>query len=89
MGTFGVSVYSALGAESLHPLSPLTATLNYGVIGPDGRVPVRIVYDHRALDGGTVARTLARLEEVLNGDIYRELASYIERDSMDCRAEAA
>src|SRR5262249_25784669 len=39
LGTFGVSVYSALGAESLHPLSPLTTTLNYGVIGPDGRVP--------------------------------------------------
>src|SRR5262249_15352913 len=27
-GTFAVSVYSSLGAESLHPLSPLTATLN-------------------------------------------------------------
>src|SRR5262249_19617375 len=36
MGTFGVSVYSGLGAESLHPLSPLTTTLNYGVIQADG-----------------------------------------------------
>ena len=35
-GTFGLSVYSSLGAESLHPLSPLTATLTYGVIGADG-----------------------------------------------------
>src|SRR5262249_38234632 len=31
MGTFGISVYAGLGAASLHPLSPLTTTLNYGV----------------------------------------------------------
>jgi hypothetical protein len=73
LGTFGVSVYSALGAESLHPLSPLTTTLNYGVIGPDGRVPVRVVYDHRVLDGATVARALGRLQEVLAHDLPAEL----------------
>jgi hypothetical protein len=72
-GTFGVSVYSSLGAESLHPLSPLTTTLNYGVIAADGTVAVRIVYDHRVLDGATVARALARLEEVLRGPILTEL----------------
>src|SRR6185503_5172798 len=48
-GTFGLSVYSSLGAESLHPLSPLTTTLTYGVIGSDGKVAVRLVYDHRVL----------------------------------------
>jgi hypothetical protein len=75
MGTFAVTVYSALGAESLHPLSPLTSTLNYGVIGADGRVPVRVVYDHRVMDGATVARALARLDEVLNGEVADELAA--------------
>lgn len=72
-GTFALSVYSALGAESLHPLSPLTAAVNYGVIGPDGAVDVRIVYDHRVLDGATVARALAKLEAVLTGAILDEL----------------
>jgi hypothetical protein len=72
-GTFGVSVYSALGAESLHPLSPLTYTLNYGVIGADGGVDVRLVYDHRVTDGATVARALARVEEVLAGPLTAEL----------------
>lgn len=72
-GTFGVSVYSALGAESLHPLSPLTATINYGVIADDGTVDVRLTYDHRVLDGATVARALARLERVLNTTICAEL----------------
>jgi hypothetical protein len=73
MGTFGVSVYSRLGSESLHPLSPLTSTLNYGVIGDDGTVTVRIIYDHRVMDGSTVARALALLEEILNHDIRAEL----------------
>ncbi|CAN5225072.1 hypothetical protein BH11PLA2_BH11PLA2_17770 [soil metagenome] len=73
MGTYGVSVYSSLGAESLHPLSTLTTTLNYGFIGDDGNVMVRIVYDHRVLDGAMVARALNRVEEVLNGDIASEL----------------
>lgn len=73
MGTFGLSVYSSHGAESLHPLSPLTTTLNYGVICEDGTVPVRIIYDHRVMDGSTVARALALLEATLNHDIRGEL----------------
>lgn len=72
-GTFGVSVYSALNAESLHPLTPLTTLLNYGMIGSDGSVLVRVIYDHRVLDGATVARVLARLEEILNSVITNEL----------------
>ena len=38
VGTFAVSVYSGLGAESLHPLSVWTTLLNYGVIAPDGPI---------------------------------------------------
>jgi hypothetical protein len=73
MGTFGVSVYSALGAASLHPLSPLTTVLNYGVIDANGQVDVRLVYDHRVLDGATVARALEDLEKVLTCEILAEL----------------
>lgn len=72
-GTFALSVYSALNAESLHPLTPLTTLLNYGIIESDGSVLVRIIYDHRVLDGATVARALARLEEVLNSVITDEM----------------
>jgi hypothetical protein len=72
-GTFGVSVYAGLGAASLHPLSPATSALNYGVIDEHGEVDVRITYDHRVLDGATVARVLADLEEALNGPIVNEL----------------
>jgi hypothetical protein len=73
MGTYGVSTYTSLGAASLHPLSPLTTALNYGVIDADGQVDVRLIYDHRVMDGATVARALADLERVLQCEIVAEL----------------
>jgi hypothetical protein len=72
-GTFGISVYSSLGVNSLHPIAPVTAILNYGPIGPSGRVDVRLIYDHRVLDGAVVGRALVRLEEVLTGPVVEEL----------------
>lgn len=87
MGTFGISVYSGLGAESLHPLSPLTTTLNYGVIQADGTVTVRIIYDHRVMDGATVARALALLEETLLSAILNELRAD-SGDHLECRGVA-
>jgi len=74
-GTFAVSVYSGLNAESLHPLTPLTTTLNYGVIDGEGKVTVRVIYDHRVVNGATVARALARLEEILNTSLVEEIRS--------------
>ena len=74
-GTFGLSVFSVLNVNSLHPLSPLTTLLNYGFIASDGAVDVRVIYDHRVMDGATVGRALARLEEILNGPIAEELRS--------------
>ena len=81
-GTFGLSVYSVLKAESLHQLAPLTTLLNYGVIDDDGAVDVRIIYDHRVMNGTTIARALARLEEVLNSDIVQEVQSLVQSDQM-------
>jgi hypothetical protein len=73
-GTFGLSSYGALGAEQIHPISPLTTTLTYGPIDPvTGRVIVKLIYDHRVLDGAYVARRLRDVEDVLNGPILDEL----------------
>jgi hypothetical protein len=81
LGTFGISVYASLGAASLHPLSPLTTTLNYGVLESNGSMAVRMVYDHRVLDGAVVARALARLEDELRGSITAELLGYEARQA--------
>jgi hypothetical protein len=73
-GIFGLSSYGALGAEQIHPISPLTTTLTYGPIDPvTGRVIVKLIYDHRVLDGAYVARRLRDVEDVLNGPILDEL----------------
>jgi hypothetical protein len=72
-GTFGISVFSSLGADCLHPVSPWTTLLTYGPIGDDGMVIVRVVVDHRVLDGATTARALLELEETLNGAVAEEL----------------
>ena len=82
IGTFGVSVYSALGAESLHPVSPCTTTLTYGVMQATGEVDVRLVYDHRVLDGATVARALEHLETELAEALPGELAAGRRRVSV-------
>jgi pyruvate/2-oxoglutarate dehydrogenase complex dihydrolipoamide acyltransferase (E2) component len=54
-------------------LSPLTSLLNYGVMNADGTVDVRIIYDHRVMNGATVARALTRLEEILNTKVLEEV----------------
>ncbi|HVS35592.1 MAG TPA: hypothetical protein VMS17_08420 [Gemmataceae bacterium] len=73
LGTFGVTGVGALGAASLHMLSPQSTTLTYGVFAEDGSVPVRLFYDHRILDGVAPAAALADLEETLCGPILEEL----------------
>jgi hypothetical protein len=74
-GTFGVTAVSSLGATLLTVLSPLTTTLTYGVVEADGSVAVRLVFDHRVLDGASAARALAELEQVLLGEVLAELQS--------------
>ena len=72
-GTFGLTSYGSLGAESLHPISPLTTTVTFGPIDPFGAVCVKIIYDHRVLDGAYVARRLLDLEAALKGPVLDEL----------------
>jgi hypothetical protein len=87
--TFCISVYSALKAESLHPLMPVTTLLNYGIIDPDGSASVRVVYDHRVMNGATVARALNRLEEILNSTIVQELREMAGRSASPALVAAA
>jgi hypothetical protein len=72
-GTFGLTSTAALGSAVNTLLSPLTTTITYGVFAPDGRVTVRIFFDHRVLDGLGAAAALEELEGALNGPIREEL----------------
>jgi hypothetical protein len=72
-GTFGVTAVSSLGADLVTLLSPLSTTLTYGVVEPNGLVAVRLVFDHRVMDGANAARALTELERVLTGEVLSEL----------------
>jgi len=72
LGTFGVSVGS-VSAATVHPLALLTTTLYHGEVNKRGEVDVRLLYDHRVLDGGTAARALVELERVLTHEVLSEL----------------
>ncbi|GAC1472547.1 MAG: hypothetical protein NVSMB9_19850 [Isosphaeraceae bacterium] len=74
-GTFGLTSYGSLGAESLHPISPLTTTLTFGPISDAGDVVVKLIYDHRVLDGAYIARRLCDIETTLNGLILAEMVA--------------
>jgi hypothetical protein len=73
LGTFMISSLGNLGVEQVQPLTPLTTYLTFGPISPDGRVVAKIIYDHRVMDGRTVARCLIDLEQVLREDMVKEL----------------
>lgn len=73
VGTFAISSVAPFGAELLTPRSVWTVLLHYGVLGDDGSLDVRMTFDHRAVDGATIARALVRLEAVLNGPVLDKL----------------
>jgi hypothetical protein len=75
MGTFMVSSYGSLGSEQLHPLTFHTSLFTFGPVSPAGNVVVKIVYDHRVMDGRYVARALEALEKILHSEILMELRS--------------
>ena len=55
-------------------LTPLlTSTLHCGMFDDRGNLPMRMTFDHRALDGANAARALVELEKVLLGEILEEV----------------
>ncbi len=72
-GSFGVTSVAAYGAGELHALSPGPFILSYGVVEPDQTIDVVIRWDHRITDAALIAKTLTRLEQVLNTEIAGEI----------------
>lgn len=73
IGTFVISSLGNYGVEQMHPLTALTTYFTFGPIAADGSVTLKVIYDHRVMDGRTVAKVLVRLEEVLNGALLEEV----------------
>jgi hypothetical protein len=72
-GTFSVSSVSQSNANTINLLTPLTSALNYGPISTTGDCTIRLTFDHRVMDGLTVAKVLSFIEESINSSIWEEL----------------
>lgn len=88
IGTFSLSTLASFQAGNhFHP-TLCTTSLCYDPLEADGRCRVTIIADHRVLDGATVARALARLEETLHGVVTAELGRLAERPAANPAAAA-
>lgn len=72
-GTYSVSSIASQGAGLVSLIPILTSAMHYGLFERNGQLPMRITWDHRVMDGATVARVLVDLETVLNHEMVREL----------------
>ena len=72
-GTFGVTSVGNWDVESLSPVAPCISLLHYGVVDPQGRITMRLTYDHRVLDGSGPATALVEMERILQTEIIAEL----------------
>jgi hypothetical protein len=77
VGTFILTTLAGKGVEIQNPPAFLTSNLTYGPIDESGRCRVTLSYDHRLLDGSTVADVLIDLEATLNGEIVEELRAML------------
>ena len=73
LGTFGLTSIGAFGAGLTRIVTPLTTNLHFGLLDESGDLDVRLSFDHRVLDGGTAARALVELEDVLIHETLDEL----------------
>lgn len=72
-GTLGITSVSHAGATSHNPPTLGNLVVTYGPVQRDGTVNITFVYDHRILDGGTIALALEKFETILNEEITAEL----------------
>jgi len=72
-GTFSVNSVRTMGIRVIQFISPGTTAIYYDSPDPSGALNVQMAFDHRVFDGTTAGRALAELENVLNGEMVREI----------------
>ncbi len=77
-GTAFLSTLAGRGTEIQNPPSFQTGCLTYGPINDEGQSRVTLSYDHRLMDGATVAAALEKLDWLLNNTIAEELRGLME-----------
>jgi hypothetical protein len=72
VGTCAINSFPT-GASVSQTAMPISFLLFYGLVGPNGEVPVQVFFDHRVMDGIEVYRLMREVEATMNRDIVAEL----------------
>ncbi|MSQ93643.1 MAG: hypothetical protein EXR98_03700 [Gemmataceae bacterium] len=87
--TFGVTSVGNWGVESVKPIAPAISILQYGAIAPDGKVSIRMTYDHRVLDGSGPSTALNEMEQFLKTEILAEVKALPAVGAGACQSDSA
>jgi len=72
-GTFSIAATPEPRTEYMQMTTPLTISVIYGFLEPNGDMPLQILVDHRVIDGMNLFRIARELETALNDRIAGEL----------------
>ena len=77
LGTYLLTTLASKNVEIQHPPGFLTANWTYSALDKNGNSKLTLVYDHRLMDGSTVADIMIDLEQIMNQEIAAELRTII------------
>jgi hypothetical protein len=68
-----MSVVAGMGTATLTTLVPWTSMIHYTPFDETGSMHLRLIIDHRVLDGVELSVALRKMEDALNGPILDEV----------------
>jgi hypothetical protein len=74
-GTYSVHSFPVRRAQVMQSTTPISFSLIYGLVNPDGDVLVQLLMDHRIVDGLTSHRIMLAIEAAMKEKIVAELAA--------------
>ena len=74
-GTYSVHSFPVRRAQVMQSTTPISFSLIYGLLSPDGDMLVQLLMDHRIVDGLTSHRIMLAIEAAMKEDIVAELTA--------------
>lgn len=74
-GTYSVHSFPVRRAHVMQSTTPISFSLIYGLLDPDGDVLIQLLMDHRIVDGLTSHRIILAIETAMKEDIVAELTA--------------
>jgi hypothetical protein len=89
LGTFGLTTLARKGVSIAHPVAPIPYVLSYGPFDEEQRMRISVTYDHRLVDGSTIADVLNAIDHVLQHQLLDEMRAMPTSSGFRVAAEVA